>query len=61
MQEAIHPVFERLLLEAMVGGPPVIGSNCTSIPEIINRNDALFDPNQPQDIAAHMAEVLTNT
>ena len=41
-------------------GAPVIGSNCTSIPEIIDREDALFDPRQPQDIASRMAEVLSN-
>src|SRR5271166_4948665 len=52
--------FGLPVLEAMACGAPVIGSNCTSIPEIINRNDALFDPRQPQDIAKRLAEVLLN-
>ena len=31
-----------------------------SIPEIINRKDALFEPRQPGDIASRIAEVLSN-
>ena len=55
--------FEGLalvLLEAMACGAPVIGSNCTSIPEVIDRRDALFDPEQPRSIAERMFEVLSN-
>ena len=46
-------------LEAMSCGVPVIGSNNSSIPEVIGRADALFDPNRVADISAKMAEVLT--
>jgi glycosyltransferase involved in cell wall biosynthesis len=46
-------------LEAMSCGVPVIGSNTSSIPEVIGRADALFDPNKVADISAKMAEVLT--
>ena len=46
-------------LEAMSCGVPVIGSNNSSIPEVIGRADALFDPNKVADISAKMAEVLT--
>lgn len=57
---SLHEGFGLPVLEAMVCGAPVIGSNCTSIPEIINRKDALFDPRQPGDIANRMVEVLSN-
>lgn len=48
------------ILEAIASGAPVIGSNCSSIPEIINRPDALFDPRQPKDIARCMANILSD-
>src|SRR5260370_26353929 len=44
----------------MACGAPAIGSDGTSISEIIDRPDALFDPNQPADIARSMATVLGN-
>lgn len=47
-------------LEAMSCGVPVIGSNNSSIPEVIGRADALFDPNQAGDIMRKMREVLTD-
>jgi len=47
-------------LEAMSCGVPVIGSNNSSIPEVIGRADALFDPNRVTDIMHKMRDVLTN-
>ncbi len=47
-------------LEAMSCGAPVIGSNRTSIPEVIGLSEALFDPSSPQSIADKMARVLTD-
>jgi glycosyltransferase involved in cell wall biosynthesis len=47
-------------LEAMACGAPVIASNCSSIPEIVNRGEILFDPKNPEDISAHIATVLSN-
>jgi glycosyltransferase involved in cell wall biosynthesis len=58
---SLHEGFGLPILEAMVCGAPVIGSNCTSIPEIIDRSDALFDPRRPEEIASRMAAVLSNT
>lgn len=46
-------------LEAMSCGVPVIGSNNSSIPEVIGRADALFDPNKVGEICAKMQQVLT--
>jgi glycosyltransferase involved in cell wall biosynthesis len=46
-------------LEAMSCGVPVIGSNNSSIPEVIGRADALFDPNKVAEISARMQQVLT--
>ncbi|SEO21132.1 Glycosyltransferase involved in cell wall bisynthesis [Duganella sp. CF517] len=47
-------------LEAMSCGVPVIGSNNSSIPEVIGRADALFDPNKVADISAKMQQVLAD-
>jgi hypothetical protein len=42
----------------MACGAAVIGSNCRSIPEIIDRPEALFDPQNPRAIATCMENVL---
>lgn len=47
-------------LEAMSSGAVVIGSNTSSLPEVIGCADALFDPRHHQAIAAKMAEALTS-
>lgn len=47
-------------LEAMACGAPVIGSNLTSIPEVIGRDDLLFDPRDPVDIARRLERLLTD-
>lgn len=51
--------FGLPILEAMACGKPAIGSNSTSVPEVIGRADALFDPSLPTSIAAKITEVLT--
>jgi glycosyltransferase involved in cell wall biosynthesis len=57
---SLHEGFGLPLVEAMACGAPVIGSNCTSIPEIIDRPEALFNPQSPQAIADCMSRVLSN-
>ena len=57
---SLHEGFGLPALEAMACGAPVIGSNTSSIPEVIGRADALFDPNSVPAIAAAMHHVLVN-
>ncbi|MFS2066407.1 glycosyltransferase [Duganella sp. CT11-72] len=47
-------------LEAMSCGAATIGSNNSSIPEVIGRADALFDPTRPTEIAALMQRAVTD-
>jgi glycosyltransferase involved in cell wall biosynthesis len=55
-----HEGFGLPVLEAMACGTPVIGANVTSIPEVINFPDALFDPFSPQAIAEKMTLALSD-
>ena len=57
---SFHEGFGLPVLEAMSCGAPVIGSNTTSIPEVIGTKDALFDPSNIDSIAFKIKEVLTN-
>ncbi|MFL1490567.1 glycosyltransferase family 4 protein [Pseudomonas antarctica] len=53
-----HEGFGLPVLEAMACGAPVIGSNCSSIPEVIGLRDALFDPLSVASITHKISEVL---
>ncbi|MCX6072948.1 MAG: glycosyltransferase family 1 protein [Campylobacterales bacterium] len=55
-----HEGFGLPALEAMACGAAVIGSNTSSIPEVIGRVDALFDPFDEQSIMLKILEVLNN-
>lgn len=55
---AWHEGFGLPVLEAMSCGAPVIGANTSSVPEVIGRADALFDPFEAESISKKMAEVL---
>ena len=55
-----HEGFGLPALEAMSCGAAVIGSNTTSIPEVIGRQDALFDPFNTQTISDKITEVLND-
>jgi glycosyltransferase involved in cell wall biosynthesis len=57
---SFHEGFGLPVLEAMRCGAAVIGSNTSSIPEVLGREDALFDPRDNAAITAKMHEVLTN-
>jgi hypothetical protein len=47
-------------LEAMSCGTATIGSNLTSIPEVIGWSDAMFDPTNPASIAKIIYRALTD-
>lgn len=57
---SLHEGFGLPILEAMACGAAVIGANRTSIPEVIGREDALFNPEDPEAISKKMQEVLEN-
>jgi glycosyltransferase involved in cell wall biosynthesis len=58
---SLHEGFGLPALEAMMCGAAVIGSNASSIPEVIGREDALFDPRSDEVIAALMRKGLEDT
>jgi glycosyltransferase involved in cell wall biosynthesis len=52
--------FGLPILEAMACGTPAIGSNTSSVVEVIGRLDALFDPHSPQEIAQLIVKCVVN-
>jgi glycosyltransferase involved in cell wall biosynthesis len=57
---SLHEGFGLPPLEAMQCGAPTIGANSSSIPEVIGRADALFDPRNADEIAARLHQALTD-
>ncbi|MEZ2222007.1 glycosyltransferase [Rhizobium sp. RCC_161_2] len=57
---SIHEGFGLPALEAMQCGAPTIGSNLSSIPEVIGLKDALFDPRNSDDFTGKLNHVLTD-
>jgi len=55
---SLHEGFGLPALEAMSCGAAVIGANTTSVPEVIGRQDALFDPYDEAAISQKLAQVL---
>jgi glycosyltransferase involved in cell wall biosynthesis len=55
-----HEGFGLPALEAMKSGAAVIGSNTSSIPEVIQNTEALFDPLSIDSISHKIEEALTN-
>lgn len=55
-----HEGFGLPALEAMACGAAVIASNTTSLPEVIGRSDALFDPFDEKAIARKISEVVSD-
>lgn len=57
---SLHEGFGLPPLEAMSCGAVVIGSNATSVPEVIGREDALFDPSSMPQLRDLMIKALTD-
>ncbi|HDR9087379.1 TPA: glycosyltransferase family 4 protein [Burkholderia vietnamiensis] len=57
---SLYEGFGLPALEAMACGAPSIGSNSSSLPEVIGRVDALFDPRSADSIAEKMRQALTD-
>ncbi|MGF7169441.1 glycosyltransferase involved in cell wall biosynthesis [Sphingobium xanthum] len=55
-----HEGFGLPILEAMHCGAPAIGSNCSSIPEVIGWEEALFDPRDDHSIRDMILKALTD-
>lgn len=55
-----HEGFGLPVLEALNCGKAVIASNTSSIPEIINYSEALFDPHDEQSITNAIVKVITD-
>jgi glycosyltransferase involved in cell wall biosynthesis len=58
---SLHEGFGLPALEAMACGAAVIGSATTSIPEVIGRDDALFDPLDTKQMTEMMQRGLSDT
>lgn len=56
-----HEGFGLPALEAMACGRATIAANSSSLPEVIGRKDALFDPYSDASIAEKLQQVLTDT
>lgn len=52
--------FGLVAIEALAYGTPVIGSNTTSLPEVIGAGGKFFDPKDIDQIAIIMKEVIVN-
>jgi glycosyltransferase involved in cell wall biosynthesis len=55
-----HEGFGLPALEAMRCGAPAIGSNSSSMPEVLGWSEALFDPKSDQDMARLLQRGLTD-
>jgi glycosyltransferase involved in cell wall biosynthesis len=57
---SLHEGFGLPCLEAFQCGTPVLGSNTSSLPEVIGNVEALFDPLSVDEMAAKIKAVLTD-
>lgn len=56
-----HEGFGLPALEAMSCGAPTLGSNASSIPEVIGWDEAMFDPHDVNDMAQLIERALTDS
>ncbi|MCG2665028.1 glycosyltransferase, partial [Brevundimonas sp.] len=57
---SLYEGFGLGILESMAFGLPVIASNTSAMPEVMGREDALFDPSDADDMAAKISQGLTD-
>jgi glycosyltransferase involved in cell wall biosynthesis len=57
---SLHEGFGLPALEAMQCGAAVIGSNTSSLPEVVGLEEALFDPRSDDSICAKLLQALTD-
>jgi glycosyltransferase involved in cell wall biosynthesis len=57
---SLHEGFGLPVLEAMLCGAPVIAADTSSLPEVLGRPDALFDPTRTESIRDAIAGTLAN-
>lgn len=57
---SLYEGFGLPVLEAMACGAPVLAANNSSLPEVVGRQDLLFDAIDPKQAASTLARVLTN-
>jgi glycosyltransferase involved in cell wall biosynthesis len=55
-----HEGFGLPVLEAMACGAPVIAANTTSLPEVVELDEALFDPFAVESIAGKLTQALVD-
>jgi glycosyltransferase involved in cell wall biosynthesis len=55
---SLHEGFGLPPLEAMSCGKPTLASNTTSLPEVVGLRDALFDPQNPSEMAQKISMVF---
>jgi glycosyltransferase involved in cell wall biosynthesis len=55
---SLYEGFGLPIIEAMACGVPVIGSNATSVPELVGDAGLLFDPLNPDELAAAIDRVI---
>lgn len=58
---SLYEGFGLPALEGMACGRPALVSNRSALPEVVGEAGAVFDPEQPDDIAAVLLHALTDT
>ena len=51
--------FGLPILEAMAGGAPVVAANCTALPEVVGEAGLLVDPNNPEQAAEALCQIIS--